>query len=85
MFPIYAQVNNDSTVSWRDLLDIGFFQPTETGRIGVDYPFVNFRHYLFGEYPIYIRRQLGNAIIQRELDENRFVRFKLNSTPNDEC
>ena len=85
LFPIYAQVNNDSTVSWRDLLDIGFFQPTETGRVGVDYPFVNFRHYLFGEYPIYIRRQLGNAIIQRELDENRFVRFKLNSTPNDEC
>ncbi len=85
IFPDYSQINNDGTVSWRDLLDIGFFEPTETGRNGVDYPFVNAKHYLFGDYPIYIRRTLEVDTIQTVVDENKFVKFNTNNTPNDEC
>ena len=79
IYPDYSQINNDGTVSWRDLLDIGFFEPTENGRNGVDYPFVNAKHYLFGDYPIYIRRTLEVDTIQT------VVKFNTNNTPNDEC
>ncbi len=85
IFPEYAQINNDGTVSWRDLLSIGFFEPTETGRNGVDYPFVNAKHYLFGEYPIYIRRTLEVDTAQIEVNLSKFRKFNPNSTPNDEC
>ena len=84
-FPEYAQINNDGTISWRDLLEIGLFEPTEFGRRGVDYPFVNTRHYLFGEYPIYIRRQFEGDGSQLQINESKFNRFNTNSTPNDEC
>ncbi len=85
IYPDYSQINNDGTVSWRDLLDIGFFEPTENGRNGVDYPFVNAKHYLFGDYPIYIRRTLEVDTIQTVVNENKFVKFNTNNTPNDEC
>ena len=85
IFPDYAQVNNDGTVSWRDLLSIGFFEPSENGGVGVDYPFVNSKHYLFGEHPIYIRKQLATNLAQDRLDLTKFVKFNTNSTPNDEC
>ncbi|MDB4326200.1 hypothetical protein N9966_00125 [bacterium] len=85
IFPEYAQINNDGTVSWRDLLSIGFFEPTETSRNGVDYPFVNAKHYLFGDYPIYIRRTLEVDTTQIEVGLSRFRKFNTNSTPNDEC
>ena len=85
IFPDYAQINNDNTVSWRDLLDIGFFENDGVNNIGVDYPFVNGKHYLFGEYPIYLRRQLPTEVVQRQIDLGKFVKFNTNSTPNDEC
>ncbi len=85
IYPDYAQINNDGTVSWRDLLSIGFFEPTDDGRNGLDYPFVNGKHYLFGDYSIYIRRTLEVDTIQTVVDKNKFVKFNTNSTPNDEC
>ena len=85
IFPDYVQINNDATVSWRDLLSIGFFENNGTKTLGVDYPFVNGKHYLFGEYPIYIRKQLSTELIQTELNLNKFIGYNTNSTPNDEC
>ena len=82
IFPDYVQVNSDGTVSWRDLLDIGFLEGSNV-KIGVDYPFVNSRHYLFNNYPIYIRKQLPVSIVK--VDNNKFVKFNTDSTPNDEC
>jgi hypothetical protein len=84
IFPDYVQINNDGTVSWRDLLDIGVFEGSND-KIGVDYPFVNSAHYLFGNYPIYIRKQLATNIIQDRINLTSFVKFDTNRTPNDEC
>ena len=53
-FPDYSQINPEGTVSWRDLLGIGFF---EAGTNGVDHPFVNGCNYIYNNYSIYIRRQ----------------------------
>ena len=84
IYPEYAQVNNDGTVSWRDLLPIGFIQNDDVTVRGVNYPFVNGKHYLFGEYPIYIRRQLGISFVQEDFNDRQFVKFNTNN-PNDEC
>lgn len=84
IFPTYSQINNDGTVSWRDLLDIGFFEGSNT-KIGVDYPFVNSRHYLFGNYPIYIRKQLPVSVTDVKVENDKFTKFNTDSTPNDEC
>lgn len=86
IYPDYVQVNNDGTVSWRDLLPIGFFEPSENNTSnGIDYPFVNAKHYLFGEYPIYIRRQTATTTKEDIFVLNKFVKFNTDSTPNDEC
>jgi hypothetical protein len=84
IFPSYSQINNDGTVSWRDLLDIGFLEGSND-KIGVDYPFVNSRHYLFGNYPIYIRKQLPVSVTDVKVENDKFVQFNTDSTPNDEC
>lgn len=84
IFPDYVQINNDGTVSWRDLLDIGILEGSND-KIGVDYPFVNSTHYLFERYPIYIRKQLGTSLLQEKINQSIFVKFDTNRTPNDEC
>jgi hypothetical protein len=71
LFPSWAQINNDGTVSWRDLLSIGFF---EEGTLGVDYPFVNGCHYLYDNYSIYIRRQKPTFIEDAGLNKTKFVK-----------
>lgn len=85
IFPDYAQVNNDNTISWRDLLEIGFFENNGNERLGVDYPFVNGKHYLFGDYPIYLRRQYQSEVVDVQNNLNKFSKFNTDSTPNDEC
>ena len=84
IFPSYSQINNDGTVSWRDLLDIGFLEGSNE-KIGVDYPFVNSKHYLFDNYSIYIRKQLPVSVTQVNVEKDKFVKFNTDSTPNDEC
>lgn len=54
IYPDYAKNYLNNTVAWRDLLSIGFF---EEGINGVDYPFLNGCHYIYQNYPIYVRRQ----------------------------
>lgn len=75
IFPEWAQINNDGTVSWRDLLDIGFF---EGGTKGVDYPFVNGCNYLFDSYAIYIRRQRPILTTDVTLEGTKFVQIDPN-------
>ena len=45
---------SDGSMAWRDLLTDGFI---EEGTNGVDFPFLNGRHYLYLNHYIYIRRQ----------------------------
>jgi hypothetical protein len=54
--PNYAETYPDGTIAWRDLLFIGYLEPENNN--GVDYPFVNGKHYFHGNYNFYIRRQL---------------------------
>jgi hypothetical protein len=56
--PNYAEKYPDGKIAWKDLLNIGFIEP-DTGK-GVDYPFVNGKHYFYGGYNFYIRRQIPN-------------------------
>jgi len=44
----------DGSLAWRDLLTHGFI---EEGNNGVDWPFMNARHYLYTNNYIYVRRQ----------------------------
>ncbi|MFW5847621.1 MAG: hypothetical protein ACOCVF_01700 [bacterium] len=58
--PEYAlPLDNDGNFVWRDLLDKGFIDPL-TGE-GVNYPFVNKRHYLFNNYIISITPNLSHT------------------------
>ena len=53
--PDYAEVYPNGVISWRDFLPIGFLEP-DTG-VGVDYPFINGKHYFYSNNNLYIRRQ----------------------------
>lgn len=53
--PDYAEVYPNGVISWRDFLPIGFLEP-DTG-VGVDYPFINGKHYFYTNNNLYIRRQ----------------------------
>lgn len=85
IYPDYAQINNNGTISWRDLLSIGFLEVSENRTLGVDYPFVNGRHYLYTDTPIYIRKQLPTQIGEEILSRTKYVKFNTDKTPNDEC
>lgn len=71
-YPDYAQINNDGTLSWRNILDIGSFEPGTNK--GVDHTFINGCHYLFGLYPIYIRKQLPIRITDLTLEETKYIK-----------
>jgi hypothetical protein len=82
LYPSYAQINYDGTVSWRDILDIGYF---EDGINGVDYPFVNGCHYLFDNYTIYIRSQLPTNFIDVDTEQLQYVKTKTSSSTGPKC
>lgn len=54
--PDYAEVYPNGDISWRDLLPIGFVDADNDS--GVDYPFVNGKHYFYGNYNFFLRRQI---------------------------
>ena len=64
--PNYAEVYPDESIAWRDLLNIGYLEPENEN--GVNYPFVNGRHYFYGNYYFFIRRQVipKETIIDQE-------------------
>lgn len=53
----------DGTLGWRDLLEHGFIQE---GNNGVNWPFVQGRHYIFLNHNIYLRRQDPREVINQE-------------------
>lgn len=52
--PDYAVKLDDGRYLWRDLLNIGFNESSETP---LDYPFLNGSHYMYNNYLINVRRQ----------------------------
>jgi hypothetical protein len=54
--PTYAETYPNGNIAWRDLLFIGYLEPENDDT--VDYPFVNGKHYFYGNYNFFIRRQL---------------------------
>ena len=53
--PNYAEIYPNGTIAWRDLLFIGYLEPEN--KDVVDYPFINGKHYFYGNYNFFIRRQ----------------------------
>ena len=49
----------DGTIAWRDLLPNGIIQ---LGNNGVDWPFMNGRHYVYLNHNVYVRRQKPNQL-----------------------
>lgn len=66
--PNYAEIYPNGDIAWRDFLPIGFIEP-DNG-VGVDYPFINGRHYFYGNYNFYIRRQFNPDKEKNEIRNN---------------
>ncbi len=58
---------------WKDLLDIGFFEP-DTG-IGVDYPFVNGYHYIFSDFKLVIKPDFND-----QTTNDLYCKFEFNAS-----
>lgn len=82
IYPSYSQINYDGTVSWRDILDIGYF---EDGTNGVDYPFVNGCHYLYDNYTIYIKSQLPTNYVDINTEQLEYVKINTSSSNGPKC
>ncbi len=63
--PNYAETYPNGGIAWRDLLYIGFIEPISG--VGVDYPFINGKHYFYGNYNFFIRRQ--NPLTEKIIDQ----------------
>jgi hypothetical protein len=56
--PNYAETYPNGQISWRNLLPIGYIEPSlNNTNNGVDYPFINGFHYFYSNNNFYIRRQ----------------------------
>jgi len=60
--PADFELYSDGSMSWRDLLPDGFI---EEGTNGVNWPFLNGRHYIYSNNYIYIRRQNPYVVIDQ--------------------
>lgn len=56
--PYYAKLDNNGNYIWRNILPQGYFDPLTN--VGVDYPFVNKRRYLFNNVILGIVPDLNN-------------------------
>lgn len=82
IYPDYAQINYDGTISWRDVLEIGYF---EDGINGVDYPFMNGCHYLFDNYTIYIRSQLPTNYVDINTEQVNYSKTPVTGSEGKKC
>jgi hypothetical protein len=73
--PNYAETYPNGNIAWRDLLDIGYFEPE--GNNGVDYPFVNGNHYMYDNYNLYIRRQFIPFDFDKKIDQSNVKSGKI--------
>lgn len=57
--PYYAiKFNNDGSYIWRDILEKGYIDPLST--IGVNYPFVNNKHYVFSPLILAVKPDMSH-------------------------
>jgi len=80
--PYYAtKLDNFGNYVWRDILSQGYIDPTSN--LGVDYPFVNKRRYLFSNIILDITPDLNDPNTLAAFQEVWFSRFatKLTVTP----
>ncbi|MFW6242811.1 MAG: hypothetical protein ACOC2W_01495 [bacterium] len=69
--PSYAKpVDDKGNYIWRDILPQGFIDPITND--GVDYPFVNKRRYLFGDYKIIIKPNMLDSSTSEIFNEIKF-------------
>lgn len=88
--PNYAKaVDNEGNVVWRNILDNGFIDPIEN--IGVAFPFLNQKHYVFNNFFFAIKPNLNASSIDFNpftielFDEIEFENNRVNSvTPEGE-
>ena len=79
--PFATEIDNDGNFVWRNLLDNGFFDPID--EIGVSFPFINQRHYVFSNIVFKMQPDLDDFNTANVFDEILFVQNTLiNSEPN---
>lgn len=60
---------------WRDLLDIGYIEPSSL--LGVEYPFVNGRHYIFDYTKLFIKPDMTDLVTNQF-----FCKFNFKTSPS---
>ena len=80
--PFATKVDDEGNYVWRLLQDIGFVDPLT--KIGVNYPFINKRHYVFNNIVIPVKPNLDDAntaLVFEEItfDPNQFISSQPNS------
>lgn len=80
--PDYATpIDNEGNVVWRNLMDKGFFDPISN--VGVNFPFVNQRHYVYKKMHIKVVPDLTDSNTASVFNEISFSpNTKLNAVPN---
>lgn len=80
--PSYATpIDADGNYVWRNLLDNGFFDPID--EIGVSFPFINQRHYVFNNIVFKVQPDLEDVNTENVFNEILFPDNTLDSaTPN---
>jgi hypothetical protein len=59
IIPEYA-IQNNTYYLWRDILDVGYIEQDENNTNGVDYPFINQKHYLYNNINIKVLPDLSD-------------------------
>jgi hypothetical protein len=80
IIPDYS-IKNETYYLWRDLLDIGFIEQDENDTNGVDYPFINQKHYLYNNINIQVLPDLSDRntiILFKDLLSNKTITKEIN-------
>ena len=79
--PFATKIDDDGNYVWRNILDNGFFDPLEN--IGVNFPFINQRHYVFSNIIFKMQPDLDHLNTDVVFDEILFAQNTLiNAEPD---
>ena len=79
--PFATKIDDDGNYVWRNILDNGFFDPLE--EIGVSFPFINQRHYVFSNIIFKMQPDLEHLNTENVFDEILFAQNTLiNAEPD---
>ena len=79
--PDYAKELSEGNFIWRNIIENGFIDPIEN--IGVSFPFINQKHYVFNNFVFKIQPDLSHPFTNALFDETLFPANALDSTtPN---